>query len=115
MRAGPPSSRWRPCSTNAAVAILVPLAAARKSARCFNRTMGIREVMRSGAEPLAAATAPGGNDFAAALGRHAGAETVTALAHELAGLIGPLHGCFSAWIRCAAENRAMWCLGGAPE
>jgi hypothetical protein len=43
-------------------------------------------------EPLAPARASGGNHPAAALGGHAGAESVTALAHQLARLIGPLHG-----------------------
>ena len=46
---------------------------------------------RSGAEPLAATVAAGGDDAAAALGGHAGAETVPALADELGGLIGALH------------------------
>ena len=50
----------------------------------------------SGAEPLAAARAARGDHLAAARGRHAGAKTVTALAHQLARLIGPLHGSFSA-------------------
>ncbi len=98
IRAGPPSSRLRPCSTKAAVATLAPLAAARKSARCFSRTI-MRGFRGSGAKPLAAAIAPGGDHLAAARGRHAGAKSVTALAHNFAGLIGPLHGCFSAWIR----------------
>ena len=46
----------------------------------------------SGAEPLASARAPRGNDPAPAFGRHAGAEAVPALADELARLIGTLHG-----------------------
>jgi len=46
----------------------------------------------SGGEALATAGAPGSNHAAAADGGHAGAETMPALAHELAGLIGPLHG-----------------------
>ena len=46
----------------------------------------------SGAEPLAALRAPCGDDFAAAGGGGAGAEAVTALAHQLARLIGPFHG-----------------------
>ncbi len=46
---------------------------------------------RSGAEPLAATVAAGGNDGAAALGSHAGAEAVPALADEFGWLIGTLH------------------------
>src|SRR5260221_330103 len=37
-----------------------------------------------------------GEDLAAAGGRETGAEAVTALAHQFAGLISPLHGSFSA-------------------
>ncbi len=44
-----------------------------------------------GCEPLAAARPTRGNHLAAARGLHAGAVSVTALAHQLAGLIGPLH------------------------
>ncbi len=44
-----------------------------------------------GGQPLASARAAGADDLAAARGLHAGAITVTAFAHELAGLIGPLH------------------------
>src|SRR5262245_63722098 len=50
----------------------------------------------SGAEPLASARAARGNHLASAFGRHAGTKAVTALAHQLARLIGPLHGLFSA-------------------
>jgi hypothetical protein len=46
----------------------------------------------SGAEALAATCAAGRDHPAAALGGHAGTETVTALPHELARLIGPFHG-----------------------
>jgi hypothetical protein len=46
---------------------------------------------RSGGELLAAARAARCKHFAAADRRRAGAKAVTALAHELAGLIGPLH------------------------
>ncbi len=45
----------------------------------------------SGRQLLAATRATGGDDLAATDRGHAGAEAVTALAHELAGLIGPLH------------------------
>ncbi len=44
-----------------------------------------------GAEALTAASAATLNDFLTILGRHARAEAVTALAHESARLIGPLH------------------------
>jgi hypothetical protein len=50
----------------------------------------------SGAQTLAATRAARREDFAAAGGRQAGAEAVTALAHQFAGLISPLHGSFSA-------------------
>jgi hypothetical protein len=50
-----------------------------------------REERRSGAQPLAAARAPGRDHLAAALGRHAGPETMPALPHELARLVGPFH------------------------
>jgi len=53
---------------------------------------------RSGAEPLASARAPRGNHLASAFGRHAGAEAVAPLAHQIARLEGPLHGSFSAGI-----------------
>ena len=46
----------------------------------------------SRAEPLTAPRAASIDDFAAAFGRHAGAETVSALSHQLARLISPLHG-----------------------
>jgi hypothetical protein len=59
----------------------------------------------SGAEAFAAAGAASGNDLAAALGRHAGAKTVTALPHELARLIGPFHGSDLRWSR----RNAGWC------
>src|SRR5947199_6822998 len=46
---------------------------------------------RSGTQSLAAARAPRRNHLAAALGGHTGTKTVTTLAHQLAGLVGPLH------------------------
>ena len=46
---------------------------------------------RSGGKPLASARAPRRHHFASALGGHARAETVTALAYKLARLVGPLH------------------------
>ena len=45
----------------------------------------------SGGQPLAAARAAGCDDPATANCRHAGAETVAAFAHKLAGLIGAFH------------------------
>jgi hypothetical protein len=63
----------------------------------------------SGAEPLAPACAAGGDHLAAACGRHAGAKTVTALAHQLARLIGPLHRSFS------AGRQSRWPRRPAPE
>jgi hypothetical protein len=53
----------------------------------------------SGAEAFAAAGAASSDDLAAALGRHPGAKTVTALPHELARLIGPFHGSDLRWSR----------------
>src|SRR4029078_3672812 len=67
----------------------------------------------SGAEPLAATVAPGGNHLAASRGRHAGAKSMTALAHDLAGLIGPLHGCFSAWCSVWPVDRHPSLFAGA--
>ena len=54
---------------------------------------GVRQRLRlpSGGQPLAAAVAASGDDAAAALGGHAGAESVPALADEFRGLIGALH------------------------
>ena len=48
--------------------------------------------MRSGTEALAAARPTGIEDLATARARHPGSEAMTALAHQLARLIGPLHG-----------------------
>src|ERR1700722_9501280 len=50
---------------------------------------------RSGGELLAAAGAARCKHLAAADCRRAGAKAVTALAHELAGLVSPLHGLLS--------------------
>jgi hypothetical protein len=60
--------------------------------------LGARAAHRGGAlsrQALAASGATRGDNAAAALGGHAGAKAVTALANELAGLIGPLHGLIS--------------------
>jgi hypothetical protein len=50
----------------------------------------------SGTQTLAAARAARGEDLPAAFGGQPGAEAVTALAHQFAGLISPFHGSFSA-------------------
>jgi hypothetical protein len=50
----------------------------------------------SGAQTLAAARTAGCENLAAAGRGETGTETVTALAHQFAGLISPLHGFFSA-------------------
>jgi hypothetical protein len=50
----------------------------------------------SGAQTLAAPRAARGEDLAAAGRGKTGTEAVTALAHQFAGLISPLHGWFSA-------------------
>jgi len=50
----------------------------------------------AGAQTLAATRTAGGENLAAAGGGEAGAEAVTALAHQFRGLISPLHGFFSA-------------------
>src|SRR5215813_13152738 len=98
IRIGPGSSRRRLCRMNAALFTRVPSATARKSARCRSRSMvGSPEPLGSGAQTLAAAGAAGGKNLAAAGGGEAGAEAVTALAHQFAGLIGPLHGFFLRW------------------
>ncbi len=53
----------------------------------------------SSAQTLATARAARSDDLAAALGRHAGAKAMPALAHELARLIGPFHGVSLRWSR----------------
>ena len=95
-RAGPSSPRWRSCTTKPAVGALAPAAAARKSFRCLSRsiapTCGSRRGERSRTEPLAAARPAGIEHLSAARGGHPGPEAMTALAYQLARLIGPLHG-----------------------
>jgi hypothetical protein len=69
--------------------------------------VGSPEPVGSGAQTLAATGAAGGKNLAAAGGGEAGAEAVTALAHQFAGLISPLHGFFSAdRASCLLELRA---------
>jgi hypothetical protein len=50
----------------------------------------------SGAQTLAATRAARGENLAATGRGETGTEAVTALAHQFAGLISPLHGSFSA-------------------
>jgi hypothetical protein len=72
-----------------------PEAAARKAERVFRRSTRrlLAQILpQLGGEALTAARPPCGDDLAAAVGRHARTESVTALAHELARLIGPFHG-----------------------
>ena len=66
-----------------------------------------------GRELLAAVRAARSDDLAAAGSRHAGAEAVTTLTHELAGLISSLHGAISEWPRIdprCARGRAGYSL-----
>ena len=60
----------------------------------------------SGAEPLPSARTPGGQNLAATRGLQAGAKSMTALAHQLAGLIGPLHEIVSVRRRVRAYTEA---------
>ena len=85
----------------------LPPAAARKSARRFKRSIagiGDPTAAGSGAQPLAAAGATRRDHLATALGGHAGAETVTALAHQFARLISPLHGQVLRWSQAVARG-----------
>ena len=86
-----------------------PAAAARKSVRRFNRSMsatlsryciGLSGPTQHASRPSASSYAlsflrpcarRAVEHLAAALGRHAGAEAVTALAHQFARLVGPFH------------------------
>jgi hypothetical protein len=78
--------------------------------------VGSPEPVGSGAQTLAAAGAAGGKNLAAAGGGEAGAEAVTALAHQFAGLISPLHGFFSAdRAICLLELRAGSVGANRPE
>lgn len=62
------------------------------SGRADRSSLSLKARVTSGAEPLAAARATGAQNLAAADRRHASPKAVTALAHQLARLIGPLHG-----------------------
>jgi hypothetical protein len=70
----------------------VPSAAARKSLRRLSRSTTTGRLSRSRTETLAPARAPRCDHLAAACGRHARAETVPALAHQFARLVGSFHG-----------------------
>jgi hypothetical protein len=57
------------------------------------------------AQLLAPSRASRIKDLAATVGRHAGAETVTALAHQFARLVGPFHGFVSA--ACLTSGKSL--------
>ena len=101
MRGAAVSDRSRACRTKLADGALAPPAAARKSARFLRRSIraGLPGRPGSGAQALTTACATGRDDLAAAGRFHAGAESVPALAHELARLIGPFHGRSLRWSR----------------
>src|SRR6185369_5986210 len=92
-RTGPSSLRSRAWSTNPPAGALAPPVAARKSARLLSRCIAGAgwPAPVSGAEPLASTRSAGGQDLATPHGLEAVAKAMTALAHQLAGLIGPLH------------------------
>jgi hypothetical protein len=69
--------------------------------------MSGRLLRRSGAQPLAAAIAALGDNLASAGGFHPRPKTVTALAHQFAGLISPFH---EQNLRCKARRKAGMCL-----
>lgn len=87
-RGGPSSPRSRACSRKALRATLLALAAARKSVRRFRRSTAPRSL---GRQPLAPLGAPPRQNLPAVACGHARAETVAALAHKPARLIGPFH------------------------
>ena len=66
--------------------------------------IGERRVLILSRELLATVSAAAGQHLAAAGGGHAGAKAVAALAHDLARLIGALHGTCS-WEAAAAADR----------
>jgi hypothetical protein len=63
-----------------------------------------RRAETSGRKALAAARAAGGDDLAASHGGHAGAKTMTALAHEFGRLISPLHGSAPVYLGASTED-----------
>src|SRR5918995_1905027 len=99
-RGGPSSPRFRTSSRKTRPRRFSPRRTARNSARLRSRAgegrpglpvSGNDPVFRSGRQPLPAAVATGCDDAAAALGGHARAEAVPALADEFGWLIGTLH------------------------
>lgn len=98
-RGGPPSFRSRTSSRKSLPRRFSPPRAARNSARLVRRPIACvpaacsrnTKVRGLGRKTLAAAIAAGSDDVAAALGGHAGTETVAALANKLGGLISALH------------------------
>ena len=102
IRTGPLSARARACKRNPRLAPCL------RSRRPGNRIVSSAAPWMtpaprrrtSGAEPLASSRAARGHHLAPARCRHACAKTVTAFAHQLARLIGPLHGSFSAGRQC---------------
>jgi len=93
-RGGPPSPRSRVSNRKSRPRRFSPERTARNSAR-LRSLRGGRFVTGttpgSGRQLLAAVCTTGGDDAAAALGGHAGAEAVAALANKLRGLVGALH------------------------
>ena len=90
---------WRACTAKEpAGEISSPAGRARRAktspsrGRFIARAGRARRATASGRKALAAAGAASGDDLAAADRFHTGAEAVAALAHDLAGLISPLHG-----------------------
>jgi hypothetical protein len=68
----------------------------------------------SGAQPLASACAACGEHLAATVGLEAMAKAVTALTHQLAGLIGPLHEVFSLAVACGLYGSPGWGVNATP-
>src|SRR5947199_4873294 len=89
-----PGARALACRVKAAKLKRRPLPARWYSARCVSRPQGraSAKALRSGRQLFAAARAPRVEHLAAAHGRHAGAKPVPALAHDIARLVGALHG-----------------------
>ena len=100
-----PAARGRVSSTKEGVANRAPPLTLRNSALFLSVSIATatppREAMQAasrrplGRQALAPLGPAARDHFDAAGGRHAGAEAVPALAHELAGLIGPFHGRYS--------------------
>ncbi len=101
----------RPGSLNAAVADRPHGCRARTS--LHQRPRATTHVRSSG-EPLAAAGAPGRDDLAPAHCRHPRAESMPALAHELARLICPLHAS-SPFENCGRRGSESRCRSRSPR